>query len=215
MLISHQYEFIYIKNIKVAGSSVENYFQPLCMNNIENYDFKEDRTDFHKSNVGVVSARKNSKEKMDNVYKNHMSLEKIIEIAKCKHYYKFCVVRNPFDQLISYYFFVKRKYKNQKDIKEFILSKKYDSNYNRISLDNKPSCDYYIKFEKLAKGISKVCDDLKIDESLLNPLQYFKKSKNINSLAHYSVFYDDEMIEHVNKYFSKSLDFFGYKFSKE
>ncbi|KPA10844.1 hypothetical protein MHK_008953, partial [Candidatus Magnetomorum sp. HK-1] len=35
MLVSHRHKFIYTKTFKTAGTSVESYFEPFCMNDGE------------------------------------------------------------------------------------------------------------------------------------------------------------------------------------
>ena len=42
VLVSHRYKFIYIKNRKVAGSSVESFFGKYCQNPNKEYAYTKE-----------------------------------------------------------------------------------------------------------------------------------------------------------------------------
>src|SRR5579863_5150628 len=105
MLISHVRKFIYLKTIKTGGTSVEIYFEPWCIDPTKRAG--EDIRDAESSQWGVVGSRG---EQNDPIWYNHASARQIRELigeALWREYYKFCVVRNPFDKVVSCFWFTR------------------------------------------------------------------------------------------------------------
>ncbi len=104
MLISHRHKFIYLKTIKTGGTSVEIYFEPYCTDPARQTEVMHFR-DAESSHWGVVGSRG----KQDHpVWYNHAPasrIRKLIGEALWREYYKFCVVRNPYDRIVSFFWF--------------------------------------------------------------------------------------------------------------
>ena len=60
VLVSHRYKFIYIKNEKVAGSSVESFFGKFCVGPDFNYTYEDDIPG-KESKYGILGTRKDIK----------------------------------------------------------------------------------------------------------------------------------------------------------
>ena len=56
VLVSHLYRFIYLKNKKVAGTSVESFFGKYCINQNDPYYYTE-QTDEQVSIFGIIGKR--------------------------------------------------------------------------------------------------------------------------------------------------------------
>jgi len=103
MLISHKRRFIYLKTIKTAGTSIEIYFEQECADP-SIYNGPRHLIDETCSEWGVVGYR--GQNVSGKQWFNHMPAHEIREILGRKawdSYFKFCVVRNPFDKLVSYW----------------------------------------------------------------------------------------------------------------
>ena len=91
MLVSHRTNFIYTKTVKTAGTSVESYFEPYCMNEGE-WEFMHLR-DKYVSEAGIIGAR--GKNARDDIWWNHMpavQIETLLGSETWEQYFKFCVV---------------------------------------------------------------------------------------------------------------------------
>lgn len=219
VLVSHKYKFIYIKNMKVAGSSVESLFGKYCTCNDYSYDDRK-YSDINKD--GIVGSR-NHGDKFK--WHGHLKASKIKEFLgddKFNSYYKFCVVRNPWDALVSRYFYSlgRRKERNVNkkyykiDFKTWVLKSfniDFQNNWSIYSINEKPICDFYIKYENLNEDILKVAKKLNIIDFDITKLPNHK-SQYRKDRKHYSSYYDDELIEIVEKKFKKEIDLFNYKF---
>ena len=56
VLVSHKYKFIYIKNKKVAGSSVESFFGKWCIDPKKDYNYN-DKISEHNDEFGIIGSR--------------------------------------------------------------------------------------------------------------------------------------------------------------
>lgn len=109
MLISHRHRFIYTKTFKTGGTSVESYFEPFCMAPGA-WTLSHDRAQTE-SPHGVIGFR-GADPPPGLRWWNHMGAAEIR--ARCgaavwDAYFKFCVVRNPYDRAVSAFFFARSK----------------------------------------------------------------------------------------------------------
>ena len=56
VLVSHKYKFIYIKNRKVAGSSVESFFRRFCIDPKKEYNYNDDISE-HVDEFGIIGSK--------------------------------------------------------------------------------------------------------------------------------------------------------------
>ena len=108
VLVSHKYKFIYIKNKKVAGTSVESFFGQFCINPEKKYDFSHSIIQSI-DDYGIIGCRVLGVG-INDIWKNHknaISIKNDLGNDKFNEYFKFCVIRNPYDVMVSLYFFNK------------------------------------------------------------------------------------------------------------
>ena len=201
VLVSHGKKYIYIKNYKVGGTSVEVFFEKWCQN----------KNDI----IGVRCGKKERKEKTTwHHLGSHTYIRSVLNIIgkeKYDKYLKFCVVRNPYDKMVSAYFFKVGGGSFKGTFKEFCKSDSKAYNLNRYSINKVPQCDVYIRYENLTDDIKKLCKMLNINSSVKLPNykgQYRPKDK------HYSHYYDKETKKIVYNKHKKEFLMFGYKFEK-
>lgn len=241
VLISEKYRFIYIKNIKVGGTSVEDFFAQYCAPPgiyKSLYYSTDNQKDCYRleliTSYGLV-GKNPSNWTNQHISKNiksfytksifhdqHAGSKCILENfpGKFVNFFKFCVVRNPFDRMVSWYEWEKKcKTTLLNSFREFILNESANKInkmncdwYHRITLDCEPICDFYIKFENLEKDILEVCKKLDIKDVNINELKHFKQSED---KAHYSTYYDEELIDIVSTHAKEELEYFNYKFERE
>ncbi len=162
--------------------------------------------------------------------KNHNKIKIDIEYLKkinenVDDYFKFTIIRNPWDRMVSFYHYHKEKtldkgfptttwnYIKDLNFSEFLKSSKFQiwSSRNNITdyitYNKKPYIDYYINFENLEK-------DFEIIKKISGN---HKKLKKHNKSFHfnYKKYYTKETKEIINSLFKAEIDFFNFKFDKK
>lgn len=213
VLVSHIFKFIYIKNRKVAGTSVEAFFEKYCIKPDKKYK-AEHQSEQRVSEYGIIGCRMVSIPK-EHLWYNHITaseIKKILGSDKFNRYFKFSVVRNPYDKIVSLFHFFANKVDNdlKKNFKNFCIN--YDCNdMNSICIDGKPICDMYIRYENLENDIIQVCKKLGIKDYDIKELPKFKSGIRDKSKS-YREYYDDETKMIVYKKHENEIKYFGYDF---
>ena len=137
-------------------------------------------------------------------------------------YFKFCVIRNPFDKLVSYWWW-KLGAKNSQDLetRDFVEIKRHFNffiqNLHNLVLDrdiymiNKEVCiDFFIRYENLTEDISQVCRllDINFDSSKIGKYKSsFRKTK-----IDFHDYYNEESKNIVKQAYAWEIDKFNYSF---
>lgn len=212
MLVSHRYKFIYIKIQKVAGTSVESFFGQFCCDPEQPYTF-EHASDETVNEFGIIGARMGGKEHNWLPHKPARGIYEDLGKNIFKSYFKFCVIRNPWDIVVSFYCWHYRDKKQTKEGFTKFVGQFENRDWKIHTIDDAPICDFYIRYETLEDDIRHVCSTLGITEYNLNDLPTFKKgSRRLDK--HYSEYYTDETRDIVSKKFQKEIQFFGYSFEE-
>jgi hypothetical protein len=161
------------------------------------------------------------------VHKFAKKYKKQIGSKEWNNYFKFTFVRNPWDKMVSQYFYIQKCRGGNYDLtfREFILAFEYctESEYilgNGIAvkfnpiqlpwiLDDDGNClvDYIGRFETLQEDFNIVCDKIGVPRQ---QLPHENKTKH----KHYTEYYDDETRSIVARKFAGDLKRFGYKFGE-
>ena len=195
MIISPKYKFVFIATEKTGCTSVSN--------SLENID------DTKKIIGNLVPKDRNNY-----LYSKHTSCSEFTNNhSDFNDYFKFAFVRNPWDRVVSWYFFSKTssyESRNTSNIsfKEFI---KIKSNVwkgpQQNQYDFTKCCDFIGRFENLQQDFNIICDKIKIPQQQL-------LSKNKSKHKSYTEYYDDETRQLVADRFAKDIEYFGYKFGE-
>jgi len=222
VLISHRYKFIYLKNYKTAGSSVESFFGQFCIDPSQRMTYVfQDKTAGSITEHGIISPRLSSipRHSVWFNHKNAQDIKKDIGDTIFNQYIKFCVVRNPYDVVVSSYYWNKSIHSTQStNFKEYCikycnnLSKNYINNdVYRIFLDELPVCQYYIRYENLMQDVEMVLKELGITDYNIQDFPYHKSNIRPAGIE-YRSYYDDETKLLVYSVYKKIIDYFGYAF---
>jgi hypothetical protein len=124
-------------------------------------------------------------------------------------YFKFCVVRNPYDVVVSSYYWMKP----DTDFKTYCKSYRIDyfnDDWSRICINGHPICHVYIRYENLKEDTEKVCQILGIQNYNVEEIPYHKSG--LRPKIHYREYYDDETKAIVYNLYKDIFDMFGYTF---
>ena len=202
MIISHKHKFIFIHTNKCAGTSIEVSLTSICGSDdiigpvtLENLppDYK------HPENYDK------------NKFEDTMSAEGIksnIPLEYWEEYTKFSVVRNPWDRMISAWFWQTRN--DNRDLSIFLSQPtlRPTSMSEQLTVNDSICTDFLIRYENLNDDYKKVCKLLKISPVKLPYAKSGYKPKD----THYTKYYDGYTKNIIETKFKDDINNFGYKF---
>lgn len=234
MIISHKHKFIFIKTRKTAGTSIEIALSKICgeediITPITPEDEKTRRKlgvksaqnyHIHPFKWGTEDLIKLIRTRGIPSYYNHMPAEKVRQFIGDKiwnSYYKFCFERNPFDKVISLYYWINHVKNNEYDsLDEFIEEGQLDRihSFDLYSIGNVLAVDDIYKFEELKRSLVKISQKLGLDASLTLP-PYKAKSSYRKDKRHYSEVLTPAQREIIELAFARELELMDYAFEME
>jgi hypothetical protein len=156
--------------------------------------------------------------------KMHLYTEVIGEFIpknKLDNYFKFCIVRNPYNKLYSAWNFIKDRhgYENVNDFVKYKLTNEFIHGKELIPLDarvhyrpqhtfvydciDNKQVDFIIKYENLNNDINQLNNEFHLEIPLYGNDLTCKKD--------YTYFFNKESIEKINKLYEKDFLMFDYK----
>jgi hypothetical protein len=219
MLCSHEKKFIYLKTRKAAGTSLEVFFERFC---VPQGQYRESH--FRNQQIteaGIVGARSADRFSKRPKYYHHMpaaELREKIGREMFDGFYKFCAMRNPFDKVVSHFWWRARQIGDLSDesfprIKErftdFVLQRSGAFNDRSIfMIDGRSVVDDFIRYECLAADAERVCNRLGVsfDAKLLGTYKSGARKRQ----EHFSQYYSSVTRRLVAREFAWELNRFGY-----
>lgn len=209
MLVSFEYKFIFLKTFKTASTSTEIYFEQYC----SDHEGEGRKIDEIISEKGIIGARNSEIKNSVNFY-NHMSALEIknkLDSRKFDEYYKFCNVRNPFDLLVSNYYFFE-KYRNIRFDRfinnEVILNEIKDRICNIFTINSEIVLNDFIRYEYLNDDIKKISEKLNLPISK-RQIGHYVKSESRDNYDYLNLF-DTQSKLKVECIFKDYFNYFGY-----
>ncbi|MFZ9936128.1 MAG: sulfotransferase family 2 domain-containing protein [Luteolibacter sp.] len=198
-MISLARKFIFVHVPKTAGNSLQGILK----------NYSEDRIVVRNDQDGIERFEIESPMVPITKHSNLAFYYEKMDRGVFAEMYKFGCVRNPWDRMISYYFSPNRK--NTEFVrKDFMrLLRKTPAAISYLTLDGTTDgdigVDFILRFESLSADFSKVCDRIGIESPVL-------PHRNASIRNHYSVYYDQQMIDLVAARFAREIAMFGYDF---
>jgi hypothetical protein len=217
MLLSHICKFIYLKTRKTAGTSLEIYFEPFCIDP-KNYNGENHHRDSAVSEWGIVGTRG----KAEGPWFNHMSGAQVragVGEQIWEDYFKFCAVRNPFDKTVSYFWHELtpelRQRLREVDFSEVRAAfdawtelRRFPFDAFIYTLDGAAAVDDFIRYEHMQADTSRICRALNIPWQP-ERLRRYKGDMRLRSEG-FEEYYTPASAARVAKAFAWELEFFQY-----
>ncbi len=192
-MISYDKKFIFVHINKTAGTSMEKALADYGIKKLE-----------EKSDLKFELNYNQSQHFNCDEYKKYLGSE-------YDDYFKFTVVRNPFDRVVSYYY--GGAIQKGLNFKDWVVDRYLNANYKdyiRMYSDythwfDKDEMNCVLKFENLDQ------DFIKLKETLDLNCELGKANVN-KSRTHYRDYYDDKTKDIIENHFEKELNTFQYKF---
>jgi hypothetical protein len=245
MIISHKHKFIFVKTAKTAGTSIEVFLDQYCGEEdiLTPFAFPEEN---HRPRnyKGLFNPFPTIKQKfgtdslswveLGSVLKNFLTFQRFyhhipaykirrrVEEEVWNNYYKFTVERNPWEKVISGWFYYRNSYNKDVTLNEYLkFCKRRIKRRGRgtgVCPYNYPNytdpktgeilVDRIILYEELGEGLSEVLEEIGISPET-NLDIYAKKGSEREK---YTEYYTREQKEFVRDMFVKEIELHGYTF---
>lgn len=213
-MINHEHKIIFIHISKCAGTSIENAFGLLNQRvNIADYNNLYGWSD------------------VDKLFLQHATPQQLFDLGYLNEqiwdsYYKFIIVRNPWDRLYSDYVWMLKQIKGYGSFRQFIerdgefkkrltqRNKYYrgdhlNQQHDYLMLNGKYiKYDKVLRFENLSTGLKELEKELNLKDGFFSTKKKVAKMK----LKHYSLFYNKERLRLLESFFYKDLSHLAYKY---
>lgn len=228
LILSHDYKFVFIKTNKTAGTSVEIALSRFCGPGDIVTPISPEDEDMRRS-LGFTGAQnylaprgplsaavdrilRRSPEK---AFFNHMSAQQVRALIPAETwtgYFKFCIERNPWDRVVSSYF-----WKNKKEPRPSILNWLEQGGHDVLRrrgrdlymIDGKIVVDHVVRYETLREDLESVRQKLGMPEPLHLP---HAKSSTRTDRRHYRDILGEAERRIVERDFAFEIETFGYEF---
>lgn len=226
MIISHKYRFIFIKTHKTAGSSIERYLSDLCGPDdvLTTMDPSpaghRPRNWIGNSALDKAYAKYNRVRKIvhrDSMfltrhYYQHMAGERIRALCgedTWNRYFKFCIERNPWDKVVSFYWWKMRAREEAVPFSQWIREKKLPVDADLYFLNGQVGVDCIGRFEHLNDHLAAIFDHLGLPRTFELPREKVGISK---TQKHYSELYQADDIDFISELYSREIGLLGYRY---
>lgn len=222
-IISHEYKFIFVRVRKTASTSMHVALSKFCgpldiIAHIGDRDQLESAPE--QNNWKYLPTRKS-------VFYNHIPAFRIREMIAEQdkdiwdNYFKFCFERNPWDKVISQYYFQHQdpsyepsKEKLDKFISHGLLPK--FSDWRLYTEEDKRNdtviVDKIFKYEEIESSFEYLKDRLKLPEKIIMPEKRFKGWTR-KDYRHYTDVLTDKQRDRIAKVFYKEIKEMEYEFN--
>jgi len=199
MIVSHKHKFIFIKTFKTAGSSIEKILHPqLGSDDILRGSDYDDTPSINAPSKG-----------------RHKGAEELLQTypREFNDYFTFAVDRNPWDVVVSHFYWHKKATKTideEIDFSTWCIENKKEwwriNNWRKYTIDNKIAVDAVLQYEKLDEQLRNIPIPYNGELSTVKLKSGFRPNSDYRSL------YDNVTKDIVKQNFGEVIEHFGYEF---
>ena len=195
-MISHKLRFIFIHIPKTSGNSLSIFLEDIVNNEV----ILRSSNMGEKQGISILceKTRKDIKHCDITYYKKTYG-------EKINDYFKFTIVRNPYDRMLSFYFWSKGKNNQKFNRNEFINFIKKNNSFQHKYIDN---TFHIIHFENLINELK----NIEWFKEIVDFNNYPTLNASSNSKRNYNEIYDKELKDLVFNKYKKDFELFGYKY---
>lgn len=226
MIISHKYRFVFIKTIKTAGSSVEVALSPAC-GEADVFTPLSPANPCHRPRnyysrwpVDVLCAKVERARKIvhrdsmffHRFYYEHMGAKRIRKLTPgrvWRTYFKFCFDRNPWDSVVSFYYWKTRNQEKREDFDAFIHRRPLPRNWDLYTIGGEIEVDHLARYEDLDEEWRRIVERL----GLPNGIVLGNEKGGIREPgSDYRGYYSASSRDYIAALFKEPIEYLGYDF---
>ena len=201
MIVNHRYKFIFVKTRKVGGTSLEVALSKYCdQNDIITKIIPGEDQRIIRGYQGPVNYQQYH-------FQNHTPayfIKEKLGDAIWNSYYKFTVLRDPVDWVISEYYWQNKK--SLPDFNEWMykLLENDFVNWNIHTIDNNPAMNFYVLYEQMNKDLTKLSQTLGLPGDLGDEVKSINLKGGIRNNRRPEI--TDQLRKKINEWAKQELD---------
>ncbi len=143
-----------------------------------------------------------------------------------RDYFKFCIVRNPWDKTVSDYFWRTKRVKNPPTFEQYVdalergdtldgIVPENHQNWDMYAINDRVAVDFVVRFEDMANGLNKAFSYTTLKWDGWMPSIHMNKSTETSGAKpkrNYQELYNDHTAQVVARLYEKEIKTFDYKF---
>lgn len=214
MIVSHKHKFVFIKTAKTAGTSIEIALSKFCGDDDIITPIIPEDEELRKS-LGYRTAQNYTTLEGEDI-RPHISARRVRRLISRRvwdQYYTFCFERNPWDKIVSLYYYRFQK-EPRPSINDFIKSEQNKrfrrKGFDLYTIKGSIVVDRVCLYESLEEHLNDVLHNkLGIQESIELP----RAKGNLRPAnTSYQELLDPESVDIITRLFSEEIQLFGYQF---
>lgn len=214
MIVSHEHRFIFMKTLKTAGTSVEIELSRVCGPRDTITPLPADDELVRAERGGRPGQNYESPPLPARVHE-HIRASKVRPIVGPEvwdSYYTFAIERNPWDAVVSLYYWLRRNDKVD-TFERFLTMPNIEQlatrNFQAYHLKGEVAVDRVLRFERLADDLAEVWAHLSLPGE---PALPHAKGGARPAGSDYRDLYDDKSADLVRRVFARQIEELGYEF---
>ena len=231
MILSHRHRFIFIKTTKTASTSVEIALSRLCgpediitplapRDEALRQQWRGRSPQHHLKPLRAYRFRDwwrlVRRGQRANLFYNHIPARKIRDLVGPEiwdGYYKFCFERNPWDRVISYYYWRRQRRGLTLSLQDFIRSDQLlrvkETGWGLYTIDGQVAVDRLCRYETLAEDLTQVLAGLGLEAPLSLPRA---KADLRDDRRPYQTVLGPAERDRIAEVFADEIELLGYRF---
>lgn len=214
MIVSHRHRFIFLKTKKTAGTSVEIALSRICgpEDVVTGFGVVDEKI---RSGVGGVTRQNNTAPPLEAPVFQHSGARRCrraVGAEVFENYFRFVVERNPWDTVVSLYFWLNRN-REVFTFDELLRRPEVETlareNYGMWHIHGEVAVDRVLRYERLADELDDVWRQLRLSGAAQLP---HAKAGHRPERLDYRSMYDGPQRRFVGRLFERSIDELGYEF---
>jgi hypothetical protein len=213
MIISHKHKFIFIKTSKTAGTSLEITLSAICgredvVTTISLIDEKA------RLEMGIYGPR-NFDTDPNFTFRTHataLEIKQHVAPEIWNTYFKFCFERNPWDKVISHYYWQKRN-KHYPTLQHYLDAGELHNikGVDHYTIDGEVAVDEIYRYEELDSALAHISQKLGLTQPLQMPAYKAKSQYRDRSLPYRQMF-SPAQAKQVADFFVRETKLLSYMF---
>lgn len=151
-------------------------------------------------------------------YRNHMDAASIKELVGndvWESYFKFSIERNPWDKIVSQFYWDQKGTKKGLSFREYVLGGQgLKSDFDRYTINGILAVDRLLRYDQLYKDIDQIGAELGLPGSCTEVLQSLSAKSGFRRTKEVSSHYDEETRRAVAVYCARENELLGFTFKE-